>query len=171
MELRKIKFEDLPVRVDWMNNPIIYNTMHYGIPITLENTQNWFAKNVDNQNRIDVTFCESMCNGGGGYVAMGGLTSIDRTVGKAELYIFVNPELLGKGIGTKATRKLCQYGFSELGLEKIYLYTDKGNVAAQKVYEKVGFRLEGTLRNEILTRTGHITDRLYYGLLKHELIE
>ena len=102
---------------------------------------------------------------------MGGLTSIDRTVGKAELYIFVNPELLGKGIGTKATRKLCQYGFSELGLEKIYLYTDKGNVAAQKVYEKVGFRLEGTLRNEILTRTGHITDRLYYGLLKHELIE
>lgn len=65
MELRKIKYEDLPVRVEWMNNPIIYNTMHYSIPITLENTQNWFAKNVDNQNRIDVTFCELMCNGGG----------------------------------------------------------------------------------------------------------
>lgn len=66
MELRKIQYEDLPIRVDWMNNPIIYNTMHYGIPITLENTQNWFAKNVDNQNRSDVTFCESMLNGGGG---------------------------------------------------------------------------------------------------------
>jgi len=65
MELRKIKYEDLPVRVDWMNNPIIYNTMHYSIPITLENTQNWFAKNVDNLHRSDVTFCESMCNGGG----------------------------------------------------------------------------------------------------------
>ena len=66
MELRKIKFEDLPVRVDWMNNPIIYNTMHYSIPITLENTQNWFVKNVVNQNRSDVTFCESICNEGGG---------------------------------------------------------------------------------------------------------
>ena len=169
MELRKITFEDLPVRVDWMNNPIIYNTMHYGIPITLENTQNWFAKNVDNPNRIDVMFCESMCNGW--YVAMGGLTSIDRTVGKAELYIFVNPELLGKGIGTIATKQLCQYGFFELKLEKIYLFVDKENIAAQKVYEKIGFHLEGILRNELLTRTGHISDLYYYGLLKHELRE
>lgn len=102
---------------------------------------------------------------------MGGLTSIDSAVKKAELYIFVNPELIGKGIGTKATKQLCQYGFTELGLEKIYLFTDRDNVAAQKVYEKIGFRLEGTLRNEILTRTGQISDRLYYGLLKHELIE
>ena len=91
---------------------------------------------------------------GGGIVAMGGLTSIDRSVGKAELYVFVNPELLGKGIGTQATKQLCQFGF-----------------LAQKVYEKIGFHLEGILRNELLTRTGHISDLNYYGLLKHELIE
>lgn len=102
---------------------------------------------------------------------MGGLTSIDRSVGKAELYVFVNPELLGKGIGTKATKQLCQFGFSELKLEKIYLFVDKDNIAAQKVYEKIGFHLEGILRNELLTRTGHISDLNYYGLLKHELIE
>lgn len=170
MKLRKITIEDLPVRVNWMNNPLIYNTMHYSIPITLDNTQKWFLQNVENRCRVDVTFCKSICNVGG-YVAMGGLTSIDSAVKKAELYIFVNPELIGKGIGTKATKQLCQYGFTELGLEKIYLFTDRGNVAAQKVYEKIGFRLEGTLRNEILTRTGQISDRLYYGLLKHELIE
>ena len=43
--------------------------------------------------------------------------------------------------------------------------------AAQKVYEKIGFHLEGILRNELLTRTGHISDLYYYGLLKHELRE
>ena len=65
MELRKITYKDLPVRVKWMNNPQIYNTMHFSIPVTLDNTQNWFMKNVDNQNRVDVTFCESVRNGGG----------------------------------------------------------------------------------------------------------
>ena len=65
MELRKISFEDLPVRVNWMNNPLIYNTMHYTIPITLDNTQKWFLQNVENRCRVDVTFCKSMYNGGG----------------------------------------------------------------------------------------------------------
>lgn len=52
--------------------------MHYSIPITLENTQNWFMKNVDKQNRGDVIFCESTSNRG--WVRRNGRSYIDRQI-------------------------------------------------------------------------------------------
>lgn len=163
MIIRRIKKEDLETRVEWMNNPAIYSSMHYDIPIVLENTLSWFKKNLDNNNRADVVFEED-----DKIVAMGGLTGIDSLTNKAELYIFVNPFQQSKGIGTKATKLLCKYGFDNLGLKKIYLVTDVSNVSAQKVYEKVGFKLEGKLRKEYLTKDGILEDILYFGLLKEE---
>ena len=163
MIIRRIKKEDLETRVEWMNNPAIYSSMHYDIPIVLENTLSWFKKNLDNNSRADVVFEED-----DKIVAMGGLTGIDSLTNKAELYIFVNPFQQSKGIGTKATKLLCKYGFDNLGLKKIYLVTDVSNVSAQKVYEKVGFKLEGKLRKEYLTKDGILEDILYFGLLKEE---
>ena len=113
--------------------------------------------------RADVVFEED-----GNIVAMGGLTGIDSFTNKAELYIFVNPFQQSKGIGTIATKLLCRYGFDNLGLKKIYLITDVSNVSAQKVYEKAGFKLEGKLRKEYLTKDGMLEDILYFGLLKEE---
>lgn len=162
MIIRRIKEEDLTTRVEWMNNPAIYSSMHYDIPVVLENTLSWFKKNLDNNSRADVVFEED-----GNIVAMGGLTGIDAT-NKAELYIFVNPLQKSKGIGTKATKLLCKYGFENLGLKKIYLVTNESNVSAQKVYEKVGFKLEGKLRKETIVNN-IIEDRFYYGIFPNEL--
>ena len=98
---------------------------------------------------------------------MGGLTGIDRETNRAELYIFVNPDLQGHGIGEKATQLLCEYGFGTIGLDKIYLQTNGSNHAAQRVYRKVGFSLEGRLRNETIVNNA-VDDRLCFGLLKSE---
>lgn len=166
MIIRDLKEKDLPARVEWMNNPRIYGSMHYSVPILLENTINWYKSNVGNNKRVDVVFevDEQL-------VAMGGLTNINPDSKLAELYIFVNPDLQGGGIGTKATKLLCRMGFERCNLEKIYLYTNDNNVLAQKVYEKCGFTLEGRLRKEYITEDGLRLDRLYYGLIKGELNE
>ena len=89
---------------------------------------------------------------------------------KAELYIFVNPFAHSKGIGTKATRLLCKYAFENLKLKKVFLVTNQTNLPAQKVYEKVGFKLEGMLRKEALVN-GMLEDRFYYGIFSNELVE
>ena len=86
-----------------------------------------------------------------------------------ELYVFVCPTTQAKGLGTEATRLLCEYGFAELGLNKIYLETNDDNFAAQKVYEKIGFMLEGRKRQEYIRKDGTLGERFYYGLLKCEL--
>lgn len=165
MIIERITENDLPVRVEWMNHPNIYLSMHYDIPIMLENTISWFNTNKNSSNRIDVVFKED-----NELVAMGGLTNIDSLLKKAELYVFVDPLSHSKGVGTRSTILLCKYGFEKLNLEKIYLVTNSSNVAAQKVYEKVGFRLEGKLRKEVIVN-GKIEDRLYYGLFSNELVE
>lgn len=165
MNIRSLSKEDLQTRVDWMNHPNVYKSMHFDIPILLENTERWFAAIQENMNRSDVVFSH---NGGGNICAFGGLTSIDREIGSAELYVFVDPSGQSKGKGTEATLLLCQYGFTTLGLNKIYLKTNEDNLAAQRVYEKVGFKLEGRLREEYKTHSGDLKDRLYYGLLKKE---
>ena len=164
MTLRRISVEDLHVRVEWMNNPHIYQSMHYEVPVNLEKTLQWYTKNADSSSRFDAVFEEQ-----GQIVAMGGLTGIDPILNKAELYIFVDPDLHSKGTGTRATRLLCRYGFESLGLAKIVLVTNDSNIGAQKVYEKVGFSLEGKMRREAVVNN-RFEDRLYYGMFKEELI-
>lgn len=148
-----------------MNNPKIYSNMHFDLPVSLEKTERWFENNQKNNLRSDVCFVEK-----GEIVAFGGLTSIDINLKKAELYIFVNPDSHKSGYGTMATGLLCEYGFKELGLHKIYLLTNENNIAAIKVYQKCGFVLEGRHRDEYLSGKKYM-DRLYFGLLKTEFNE
>lgn len=162
MHLRKIEEKDLETRVKWMNNPFVYSTMHYDIPVLLKNTKLWFEKNKNAESRIDLVFEE-----GDEIVAMGGLTGKNDNTLKAELYIFVSPDHQRKGYGTQAVKLLCQYGFEKFGLQKIYLYTDSDNLAAKHLYEKVGFMQEGYLRREAW-HAGKIVDRYYFGMLKNE---
>lgn len=164
MIVRCLQERDLSVRVEWMNNPKVYGSMHYEVPVLLENTIKWYEKNIGNKGRADMVFEEN-----GEVLAMGGLTGINRDVNKAELYIFVNPNLQRGGVGTKATKLLCKYGFEQLGLNKIYLETNEDNWAARRVYEKCGFQLEGVHRAEYKDCAGNWLGRMYYGLLKDEL--
>lgn len=164
MKLRLLTKADLSTRVEWMNNPAVYTTMHFIPPISLEKTFEWYKKNINNTSRCDVVFEDEDST----LVAMGGLTSIDYTVRKGEFYIFVNPERQREGIGSKATYLLCKYGFEILNLHKIYLYTNASNTGARKTYEKIGFKLEGIHRAEMIIHEDY-KDRLYYGLLAEEM--
>jgi RimJ/RimL family protein N-acetyltransferase len=164
MYVRRLDEKDLQLRVKWMNDPIVYCSMHYDIPITMDKTVQWFHNNLGNNRRVDLTVVEDDIT-----VAFGGLTNIDRDVNKAELYIFVNPKVQKCGFGSRATLLLCKYGFEELGLNKIYLETNEDNVVARHVYEKCGFRLEGTLREEYKTKDSRLLSRMYYGLIKSDI--
>jgi hypothetical protein len=71
-------------------------------------------------------------------------------------------------IGTRAKKLICKFGFEQLGLNKLYFITNEDNFASIRVNEKCGFKLEGRMRQEYITKDGERKDRLYYGLLKEE---
>jgi RimJ/RimL family protein N-acetyltransferase len=70
----------------------------------------------------------------------------------AEYGIFIgNKELWGKKIGPEATKIMLQYGFAELGLQRIWLTVLAYNCRATKCFEKCGFQNEGVLRNAVFS--------------------
>lgn len=164
MRIRELQQEDLATRVQWMNDPRVYGSMHFDVPIVMENTIRWFERNRGNATRSDVVFTDDKDR----IVGFGGLTSISESPRMAELYVFVNPASQQRGLGTQATLLLCQWGFARLGLHKIYLLTNEDNAPAIGAYEKCGFRLEGRHRGEYLDTQGVLKDRLYFGLLRSE---
>lgn len=79
----------------------------------------------------------------------------------------VGPEVYGRGYGTEATRLLLGCAFDTVGLHRIELEVYAFNHRARHVYEKLGFRVEGT-RREALDWDGARHDAIVMGLLAHE---
>jgi RimJ/RimL family protein N-acetyltransferase len=63
------------------------------------------------------------------------------------------PSQRGKGLGAEAMRCLLEIGFGEMGLHRIDLCVFDFNRPAIRCYEKVGFRIEGHLRDT--RKVGH----------------
>ena len=77
------------------------------------------------------------------------LSELDLRNGSAEVGIFIGEvDEWGKGYGTDAVSALVDFGFRELRLERIWLNVWTGNDRARRLYEKAGFVLEATLRND-----------------------
>ena len=60
-----------------------------------------------------------------------------------------------------------RWGFREQNLNRIFLRVFEDNPAAIRCYEKVGFRLEGRLRQDRY-QDGRYLDTLVMGLLRDE---
>ena len=72
-----------------------------------------------------------------------------------------------RGLGTEATRLVVGYGFEHLGLHRISLEVYAFNPRAQRAYEKVGFVVEGRLR-EALWWDGEWVDSIVMSMLERE---
>lgn len=163
IKLKPLTSEDLIYRVSLLNHQKIAPHINTKELFTLERTEIWFEKIKENDSRRDFVFVYKDQN-----VGMGGLTNISKENHNCELYMYIDPSYHGKGLGYKFCSKLCSYAFDNLALEKVYLYTFSENIPANKLYEKLGFKLEGVLRNHTF-KDGQLRDRNFYGLLKNEL--
>jgi len=69
---------------------------------------------------------------------------------RANLGYWVRTTATGKGIATRATRLLAEYGFKHLQLVRIEILMALHNSASRKVAEKAGATFEGILRNRLM---------------------
>ena len=162
--IRKFERTDIPKKVEWINNSENNQFLHYDIPIEIGKTERWFDNNVGRTDRYDAVIevdgipCGTI-----------GLLSIDQKNSKAEYYIAMGETVLkGKGIAYQASKLIIQYGFEQLRLNKIYLYTETENIAAQRLFEKVGFIKEGILKEDIVSH-GKFVDRYAYGIFRGQV--
>jgi len=86
---------------------------------------------------------------------------------KAELSIFLEPAQQGRGVGGEATRAMIEFAFRTLNFHRLQAEVIEFNAPSRRLLEKLGFRLEGRLR-EAKYCDGRYWDILVYGLLRPE---
>jgi len=166
--LRLMEDNDVPYKVKWINDPEIRHTLNFEYPISEIGTRKWLNSVAGNPNRKDFIVCNKENDEPIGY---GGFIGIDIKNSKAESYMGIGVKNLhGKGIGLEIRKLLLDYAFLELGLNKVYAYVWKENKPMIKLNEKVGFQIEGLLREDVLSH-GEKRDRHVMGILKEEYIQ
>lgn len=85
----------------------------------------------------------------------------------AELGYWIGVPFWGRGYATEAARAAVAFGFDTLRLNRIFAHHFAGNVASQRVLEKIGLRHEGRFAKHI-QKWGEFIDVENYGLLAED---
>ncbi|MDP3968554.1 MAG: GNAT family protein [Nocardioides sp.] len=162
IDQRLVRFSanHVDARVDWLSHPAVLAGVPIAGSITVESTAEWFRRVRSDDSRADFVYLDD----GGAPAVMCGITGIDEVARRGELYMFVGPVLHGRGFGSRALNALCEWGFRERRLNRIFLYTMGPNEDARRFYERAGFLKEGHLREHYAYR-GAVVDRIIHGLL------
>lgn len=105
---------------------------------------------------------------GDALVASVGLSVRSADRGVLELGFWTAREQRGQGYVTEAAAALCHWAFGTLRARRVEWRALKGNLASRHVAERIGFTLEGTLRNQAAHR-GAIQDEWIGSLLPQDL--
>jgi RimJ/RimL family protein N-acetyltransferase len=95
------------------------------------------------------------------------LHDLDLIHRKAQVRLFVAPAQQQRGYGADALRTAARFCFEELGLRRLGLVVRADHPHAQRLYERLGFRVEGRER-EAAWSEGRWVDFVQMGLLARE---
>jgi RimJ/RimL family protein N-acetyltransferase len=130
----------------WFNDPELARLLGRTRKISDAGHKEWFS---GLHQREDCVYFAIEIGSEGQYVGNIWLWGVDTFHRKAELRILIGErDCLERGIGTEAIQLLCQYGFNNMKLHKIYAYVHATNPRARRAFEKAGFEVEGILKDD-----------------------
>ena len=163
VSLRPLDREDAALIVPWLHDPHVTRMLgEVFIP-------------ADIQAEAEVAdLIERLYQGGHDYLLgivlprLSGSDETDRLIGMTEMHhldlhhrraslgiVIGDKQEWGKGYGAEVTALLCEYAFSGLEMNRVWLHVDEDNERAIRAYEKVGFQREGLLRQDRYTDAGY----------------
>ena len=81
-----------------------------------------------------------------------GFTRIDEQNKVAEIGYVLNPDFWGCGLATEAAKRVVQFAFENLGVNRVEARFMYGNDASLNVMKKIGMKLEGYYRESIFVK-------------------
>ncbi len=98
------------------------------------------------------------------------IKDLDHKNRNAEIGLHLDPAFHGKGYGKDAFNTLIRYCFHELNLHRVHLEVFDFNEPAIRMYQKMGFKQDGRLREAFFTQN-RFCDIVVMSLLKNEFEE
>ena len=165
--LTPIDENDAEKITEWLNDlEVTKNLVAMYTSVINVNTEKEFLEKLakeHNYSIIDIETNELLGNCG--------FKHVDNLNQTGEVGIFIgNKKFWNKGYGTEAFSLLIDFGFKVLNLHNISLRVTSFNQRGLKVYEKIGFKIIGKMRESILMGNER-HDMLYMDILSNEFYE
>jgi diamine N-acetyltransferase len=167
VRIRAIEPDDLKVIAEWRNTTEVMEYFYEKEPLSLEMQRRWFEGYLSRLDKEKCYLIETL--------------SDDKPIGTISLYdidwrnrhcefgrFFLCADgMRGKGYGREALELTLGLGFNHLNMAKIYCTTYLDNHRALSLYESVGFKRDGVLRQHIF-RDGEYVDLALLSICSNE---
>ncbi len=167
VQLRPVSEDDVDAILGWVNDPEVVGNLaaFSGEPFTREQELSYVrsmqASAVD---RVFSVFAQDDDR----YLGQVGLHQIHWRSKVARLACIIgSSDEWGKGFGSAAISSLLDTAFGTEGLHKVWLVVFETNTRARRTYERLGFQIEGHLREEYF-HTGEWHTMIRMSLLDRE---
>lgn len=139
-----VRLRHAPAMFRWMCDPVVARNIGLRQKPSLKKTEDWIRRAARDRavRPYAILF-------GGEHVGNVVLDQIDRYLATARLSIYVGEkDALGKGVATTAIYLVLKKMFPAEKLHKVWLTAHARNTPAIATYTKLGFVIEGVLRDE-----------------------
>ena len=154
-QVRSYRVDDAPSLARHANNRNISRNMRdtFPFPYTLTDANDWISLVM--QQSPEANFAIASADEVIGGIGLIFRDDIHRR--SAEIGYWLGEPFWGQGIATAALRAVTDYAFANHDLARLEAYVFEWNPASTRVLEKVGYVLEGKLRQSI-TKDGQTID-------------
>lgn len=104
--------------------------------LRLENMQSFILGALLLEDQLHLAVLDEQAD----FAGLVSLKHIQPELGRAEFSIGLLPGAQGRGLAREAAADILELAFLELGLQRIYMYTDQENLATQHFNDQCGFR-------------------------------
>lgn len=160
IKLRALEPEDLDFLYKWENDTKFWkegNNINpyskYALKCYIENPQSIYEQKqlrmmIEEKDSSSVVGCVDLFN-------------LDIHNLRVGIGILIDERFSNKGFATQAIGLSCQYAFDFLHLHQVYCHIAANNFASVKVFEKVGFKKNGILKDWLLIENNFVDTHIY----------
>ena len=163
----------LPKLKDWRNSQM--DVLRQWKPLTDLNQEKWFQEIIDDDTQIIFSIMEPDKEDNLIFIGYCGITGIDFINKRGEISFLVNPvrvqdKKLYREDFLSVLYMLCQYGFEEINLHKLFTETFAFRKDHIKILEDFGFHLDGILREHQFIKSQY-HDSFIHSILYDEWLQ
>src|SRR5688572_7905767 len=144
--LRPVSVDDVPGLMDRLADKESGRLTGTHAEFDEATARRWYTTRGEQTDRLDLAIVERATGEYAGEVVLNDLDRDNRSCG---FRIGLRPGFQDRGLGSEATRLIVAHAFDVLGLHRVALEVYTFNPRAQHVYERAGFRVEGTKRDAL----------------------
>lgn len=137
--LRPFTYQDLDAFAVICSDPGVMRYIGEGTPLTREQTEVRLNAIIEHQNRHGFGVWAAVDRSTGDLMGYCGLQFLDNT-SEVEVGYRLASRFWGIGLASEAATACLRYGFTDLNLYRIVAVVQPGNVASQRVLEKIGLK-------------------------------